>query len=226
MMKKKYLQALVNGFLMCLGAAIPFLVSLVWITFIWCSFRQFYIQTIYWQIVRWPMPLSQRLTNVFQYLAKFAPLLLMSGLGSLFIHEKSINSRQNLFHTTVLASNIICLVFLFNNFFLHYLYYLSPYMALLSAYGFKKTWSFMNSKNHKVKQQTRILAMILFIATTVSFTIQLGAQLLSFQDFPDERIHQHLGEYISKITEPDDRIWTSEGAIAVSYTHLTLPTKA
>lgn len=211
-LKKKHWQAFTNSLAILIGVAIPVILSLVTVTFIWGSFRQFYLQSFYWQMIRWPTPLDQRLVMFAQYFEKFAPLLLISGFASFFICKK-VKTAKYLFFVFIFGFNLICLTFFFNAFFLHYLYLLSPYLALLSAYGIVYIWKFIYGKDG-VSKNIRKLIIVLFLITTLWMTTQVTFQLTSSQNFPDEDLHRYVGQYISNITEPTDKIWTSEGAIA------------
>ena len=65
--------------------------------------------------------------------------------------------------------------------------------------------------------------LLLALIIGASCSLQLGGQFALFQDFSDEEIHRNIGQYVSELTSPTDRIWTSEGAIALSARRLIAP---
>jgi hypothetical protein len=211
--KKEYKGAFIDGLILCLGAAIPVIISIVLVAFVWGSIRQFYLQSIYWQTVRWPTPLNQRLYYILIYTAKFAPLLILGGIGTFLAYRKTKN-LQTCFFAIIFIFNIISLTLFFNTFFLHYLYYLSPFLALLSAYGLAGTLDFIRNNPVRTKRNTKKLAKFLVFVTVIAIAIEVGAQIIVVRDFPDDSTHLSIGQYISQITTSDEKIWTSEGAIA------------
>jgi 4-amino-4-deoxy-L-arabinose transferase-like glycosyltransferase len=221
MLKKERKRALIDGILLCIAASIPVVLSIASVTFVWSSFRQFYLQSIYWQTVRWPMALDQRLYNILLYVTKFIPLLILSGIGTFFIYKKT-KRAQALFFATIFISNILSLILLFNTFFLHYLYYLSPFLALLSSYGLVSTSDYIRH-NHGIAKRKLKMAKFLIFVTVLIMVIEVGSQVILVSDFPDDNTHRNIGEYISQITTPEEKIWTSEGAIAFFAHRLIVP---
>jgi len=211
--KKERKRAFIDGITLCLGAAIPIIISIALVAFVWGSFRQFYLQSIYWQTVRWSAPLNQRLYYILIYIAKFAPLLILSGIGTFLIYRKTRNLHA-LFFPIIFISTIISLALFFNTFFLHYLYYLSPFLALLSAYGLAVTLDVIRNNSVRIKRNTKKIAKFLVFVTVVVIAIEVGAQVILMRDSLDDSTHFSIGQYISQITTPNEKIWTSEGAIA------------
>jgi hypothetical protein len=222
LLKKERKRALIDGILLCIAASIPVVLSIVSVTFVWGSFRQFYLQSIYWQTVRWPMPLDQRLDNILLYVAKFMPLIILSGIGTLLIYKKA-KRAQPLFFAIFFFFNILNLILLFNTFFLHYLYYLSPFLALLSSYGLVGTLDYIRHNADIAKRKLKKMATLLIFVTVLMMVIEVGSQVILVGNFPDDNIHHSIGEYISQITTPEEKIWTSEGAIAFFAQRLVVP---
>src|SRR4030042_430895 len=52
------------------------------------------------------------------------------------------------------------------------------------------------------------------ICAPTSIAIEVGAQIFIVRNSLDDNTHIKIGQYISQITTPDEKIWTSEGAIA------------
>lgn len=213
LLKKERKRALIDGILLCIAASIPVVLSIVLITFVWGSFGQFYFQSLYWQTVRWPMALDQRLYNILLYATKFAPFLILSCIGSFSIYKKT-KSLPPLSFAIIFISNILSLILLFNTFFLHYLYYLSPFLALLSSYGLASTLDYIRNNPSIAKRKLKKMAKFLIFVTVLTMVIEVGSQIIIVSDFPDDNTHRSIGQYISQITTPEEKIWTSEGAIA------------
>jgi 4-amino-4-deoxy-L-arabinose transferase-like glycosyltransferase len=213
LLKKERKRALIDGALLCIGAAIPVVISIVLVTFVWGAFGQFYLQSIYWQTVRWPMTLDQRFYNILLYVTKFIPLLILGGIGTFLIYKKT-KRAQPLFFAIIFITNTVGLIILFNTFFLHYLYYLSPFLALLSSYGFTSTLDYIRHNSDIAKRKLKKMALFLLFITVITMAIEVGSQFILVSDFPDDNTHRSIGLYISQITAPEEKIWTSEGAIA------------
>jgi 4-amino-4-deoxy-L-arabinose transferase-like glycosyltransferase len=211
--KKEYKRAFTDGITLCLGAAIPIAISIALVAFVWGSFRQFYLQSIYWQTVRWPTPLDQRFFNVLFYVAKFFPLLILSGIGTFLMYKKA-KSLQTLFFPIIFVLNIVGLTSFFSTFFLHYLYYLSPILALLSAAGLSGVVNFIRHTTARPRRLPREMAKFLVLVTVITIAIEVGAQIFIVRNSLDDSTHLRIGQYTSQITTPDEKIWTSEGAIA------------
>ena len=212
-LKRRHKRAVVDGLVLVLGAAIPVVISLAVIAFIWGSFGQFYLQSVYWQTVRWSTPLDLRVFNFLVYALKFFSLLILSGIGILLIYFRTKNF-QALFFPIIFVFNFVGLTSVFTTFLLHYLYYLSPFLALLSAFGLAGALGFIRNSPWNFKINKKNLAKFLIFVTIVALTVEVNAQVYFARDFNDDNTHLKVGQYISQITKSNDKIWTSEGAIA------------
>jgi hypothetical protein len=220
--KKKYKRTIIEGAILCFGAVIPFVVSLALISYAWGSFRQFYLQTLYWQVVRSPTAFGLRFFNIMVYVLKFFPLLILSGVGTFFLYKKT-QKLQALLFPVIFVSNIVGLVTVFNMFLLHYLYYLSPFLALLSAFGLAGILNFIRNTPWSLRINKKNLARLFVLVTITWIAIEVGSQAVMTRNYNDDSIHMEVGQYISQITKPDDKIWTSEGAIAFFAKRLIVP---
>ena len=223
--KKEYKRTIIEGAILCFGAVIPFVVSLALISYAWDSFRQFYLQTMYWQVVRSSTALNLRFFNIMVYVLKFFPLLILSGVGTFFLYKKAPKPQALLF-PVILISNIVGLMSVFNTFLLHYLYYLSPFLALLSALGLAGTLDFVRKTPWNIRINKKNLARLFVFVTVIWITIEVSAQAFMVRDYTDDSIHLEIGQYISQITKSDDKIWTSEGAIAFFAQRLIVPSNS
>ena len=223
--KKEYKRTIIEGAILCFGAVIPFVVSLALISYAWDSFRQFYLQTMYWQLVRSSTALNLRFFNIMVYVLKFFPLLILSGVGTFFLYKKAPKPQALLF-PVILISNIVGLMSVFNTFLLHYLYYLSPFLALLSALGLAGTLDFVRKTPWNIRINKKNLVRLFVFVTVIWITIEVSAQAFMVRDYTDDSIHLEIGQYISQITKSDDKIWTSEGAIAFFAQRLIVPSNS
>ena len=223
--KKAYKRTIIEGAILCFGAVIPFIISFALISYAWDSFRQFYLQTMYWQVVRSSTALSLRFFNIMVYVLKFFPLLILSGIGTFFLYRKAPKPQALLF-PVIFVSNIIGLVSVFNTFLLHYLYYLSPFLALLSALGLAGVLDFVRNTPWSFRINKKVLARLFVFVTITWITIEVGAQAVMVRDYTDDSVHLEVGKYVSQITKPDDKIWTSEGAIAFFAQRLIVPSNS
>ena len=147
------------------------------------------------------------------YVLKFFPLLILSGVGTFFLYRKA-ERPQTLLFPVILISNVVGLMSVFNTFLLHYLYYLSPFLALLSAVGLAGILDFVRNTPWSFRVNRKNLARLFVFVTVIWITIEVGAQASMVGDYTDDSVHLEVGQYISQITKPNDKIWTSEGAIA------------
>ena len=53
--------------------------------------------------------------------------------------------------------------------------------------------------------------------------VEVGAQIFLVQNSMDDNTHIRIGQYVSQITAPNEKIWTSEGAIAFHAQRLISP---
>ncbi len=211
--KKDYRRFFVDGIILFLGVAVPVAISMVLVTFVWGSFRQFYLQTIYWQAVRWPTSLNMRFFNIELYALKFFPLLILTGIGAFLVYSRAKNF-QGLFFPIIFVLNLIGLTSVFTTFLLHYIYYLSPFLALLSAYGLAGVVDYVRGSSWNLKISKKNLAKWLLFITVLAMVIEVGEQVYLAGAFNEDSTHLEVGQYVSQITQPEDKIWTSEGAIA------------
>jgi 4-amino-4-deoxy-L-arabinose transferase-like glycosyltransferase len=212
-LKKEYKRTFADALALFAGLAIPVMISLALIFFVWGAFRQFYIQSVYWQTVRWPTPLETRVSNILMYTLKFFPLLILAVIGTILLYKKEKSSRA-LFFSVIFISNMIGVMFAFSTFLVHYLNYLSPFLALLSAFGLVATSDFARHGAWSLKINKKNLARFLIFVTIMAMTVEVTAQATVARDHYDDSAHFSVGQYISQITKPDEMIWTSEGAIA------------
>jgi hypothetical protein len=211
--KSEYKRTLIDGITLCLGTAVPVVVFVATTTFVWGSFRQFYLQSVYWQTVRWPTPLDARFFNIVLYVAKFFPLLILGVIGAFLLYRKTRN-LQVLFFPVIFAVNLIGLTSIFNTFLLHYLYYLAPFLALISGFGLARVVDYIHRFPFRPIRIVREMGKLLILVMVITMAIEVWAQTTYARDYNDDGTHLEVGQYISQITKPDDKIWTSEGAIA------------
>jgi hypothetical protein len=139
---------------------------------------------------------------------------------------KKAQKPQTILFPVILVSNIVGLISVFNTFLLHYLYYLSPFLALLSALGLAGILDFVRNTPWNMRINKKNLARLFVLITITWMTIEVGVQAFSVHNYTDDSVHLEVGQYISQMTKPDDKIWTSEGAIAFFAQRLIVPSNS
>jgi len=232
-------KKLFNTLFIFLGIAIPCFFVLIWVS-VWChALEQFYLDLFYWPMVRIPTTLAEKLGNLTWYVEAFLPLLLTGALGAVFSTWKAKNERNSLFMLPVwlYGSNATLLIFLTPSYF-HYFLHLTPYIAFLSIMFFSESYSILKEARFILSQKTRSIlnrrtnfafasAFCFIILLTLLLTSSLSLKYISsfetFTENPTTTIERYAGKYIMSITEPGDRIWTSEGSIAFFSQRLIVP---
>lgn len=205
-----------------LGLAIPITLTLIWIVG-WChALRHFYLDMYYWPMVRIPPLLAEKFFNLTWYAESFLPLLLTGALGAIFSvwKVKSEGNSLLLLPSWLYGSISIPLIFLTPSYF-HYFLCLTPYLVFLSVTFFNEFYSILKETTSKLNQKINFVSLstlcfIIFLISLLTFNLSLQ-YIPSFEIFsenPTNTVERLSGEYIASITEPRDKIWTSEGAIA------------
>lgn len=225
---KKFRSAVVDVSVISLGVTLPLFLALVWITFHLRGFSQFYIQTYYYQTIRFPIGLSRLSNQLYTYALVFSPLLITGLLGAYFLVRMAKREGNLLLVLPAWIYGFVftTLVLLLPRPFFHHLFYLSPYLTLLSLMGIVRLGQLLSRANDKIKNsfnKTIVISSVLLVLLVVSqIYYAVPIVLPYFRESPYEEVHSYIGNYIEKITNPSDRIWTSEGAIAIFAQRLIL----
>jgi len=150
------------------------------------------------------------------------PLLITGVLGALHLGRdgKKYGTSLLLLPLFIVGVFYSTIPYIFRNTFLHYFYHVNPYLVLLSVMGFLQIKSALRKNNTfklKINRNLALLALflgLLLLTSTQSFNYMLNMVVLYFRRTAYNDLHLYLGNYIANATNPDDKIWTSEGAIA------------
>ena len=214
---RKYKFALVDTSVILLGVAIPVALTLVWIAVYLQVLPQFYMQTVYYQSVRFPLESSRFFSQLFTYARFFYPFLITGLFGAVYLVgvAKKQGSSLPLLPVWIFGFVFAVTFLVLPRPFLHHLYYLTPYLILLSVMGliYLKLLLLRIGGKIKINQSFIIASFFLALILLVEFTYNHEV-LLYFRKSPYENMHFYIGSYVAETTSPDDKIWTSEGAIA------------
>jgi 4-amino-4-deoxy-L-arabinose transferase-like glycosyltransferase len=224
MWRRKYRKVLTDTFIISLGIAVPLVATLFLMHFYFNSLSEFYIQTYSFQTIRRQMIDTERWSSISAYLNSFFPLIVTGVLGALYllIDARKWENPLIVLPAWIYASNAVVLIFL-PTVFLHYFFYLTPYLSFLSLIFFIQVLSLIcNRRKSEIKVEISsklkkkifplFLSFILLIALQV--VTQFGTQFSYFYGSPYTKVELYIGNYVKNITNFDDKIWTSEGGIA------------
>jgi hypothetical protein len=182
-------------------------------------------------MVRYPQTSAGKLFNLTWYAASFLPLILSGVVGALYSvwNAKRWKNPGLLLPAVIYGSNVVGIIFL-SNAFLHYFLYLNPYLIFLSVVCFDQIYSIFRGKKLKMNKKLNfiVLSTVWFF---LLFIILLSASMYpryipKFHFFHEDRytnVEFYVGKYVMNITETNDKIWTSEGAIAFFAQRLIVP---
>lgn len=206
----------------CLGIFVPTMLTLLWIALTWHSFSLFQIQTFSLHVsLRSPMTSAEKWISITAYIEYFSPLLMVGLFGaliSLFVTKKSnLTSLPIWFYTF----NFLFISLLFRTILFHYFLPLTPYIIILIMYIFhfvrSSSFRLKRLKNVDVRLITALLLLLLSIAT-VLINMNTMVSLLPYFRFgysnPYTEVELYIGFYIKNLTTPNNKIWSSEPAIA------------
>jgi hypothetical protein len=212
---KKIRQALTDSVVILAGVAVPIAITLLTVTFYWDVFPQFSSQLLT-NLSIVPQSLAGRFDSLSWYVNSMFPLIALAVLGTVY-SVKRFMSKGN--RTSLLLSyyywlpiSVIALVL--NPVRFHYFSFLNPFLAVLSVVGILEIAKFVSEKT-----ETKNTLLMSFLIILVGFASFQGAAYAYnktvpyFQVDPYVGVNRYLGEYVANITQPSDRIWTSEGAI-------------
>jgi len=214
------------------GSLIPIMLFLGWISLVWHATTHFYFQTFVLHITREILTVSEKWVSITSYIEYFFPLLLVSLLGtviSILYLKKTISNLFILMYISV--SYPLFLILISRTLFIHYLLPITPYLAILSAFSihtFNKSLSKLRETH--LKSEIKLFIVIL-ISLLVIMGIIVTAQKYSFYSHylqfgyanPHTQVELYIGSRITNLTSPDEKIWTSEPAIAFFAQRLIAP---
>lgn len=222
-----------------LGGIIPVAISLFLITFVWNALNNFITEVFYFPSIIIKMDFTERVLNILNGLSITLPLTILA-FSLIVLYAKREIGKHNVFPMLyiIVLSGIFLISVLPPNIFLQYFFYLTPFVSFMACIGLYETTGRMQkvvdkssiSKVH-VKSTVVVLLLILFLS--------LGAQSLIFMynvtkivgsqgpPIKDANLYDQVALNVSRcilnITRSEDKIWTSEGAIAFFSQRLISP---
>lgn len=213
---RKYKLAIAHMSVILMGVAIPVVLVLVWISAYLQVLPQFYTQTVYYQSVRFPLKSSRFFSQLLRYARFFYPLLITSLLGA--IHLVSVAKKQgsslSLLPVWIFGFIFAATFIVLPRPFIHHLYYLTPYLVLLSAMGLLCIKQMLLRPGSKINFAPGFIAAFFLILILLVEFSHNPIILSYFRNEPYDNVHLYIGDYVEQIASPDHKIWTSEGAIA------------
>jgi len=231
--QSRYKKAITSLVYLVVGLAIPVGLVFFWIVFGLKALSQFYTQTIYYQSIKGapfnPIaeefnPLGRQLNLIKNYFFSMGPLFVLSILGTIYTIQERRKKPLILFPTLLLWIILVFNILVFPNRFFQYFFYLNPFLAFQSVLGFLLIEkSFSKDARRRFKVISILFLVICYAAVQVKTSYELNELAGRYKSRPLDDIHYYIGRYIASITDPKDKIWTSEGAIAFYAQRLIQP---
>jgi len=218
---RKYKSILTQIGINFLGMLLPVLVA-VFALFYWQALPQFYLQTFYYHTVLFPPSMDTRLGYLDWYINSMFPLIITGILGAIYLGRNAKKHDTSLLLLPLFIAGVFysTILYIFRATIFHYFHYMNPYLVLLSVTCFLqiksvlwKNDTFEGKINLKFTLLTVFLTLLL-LTSSQSISYLLNETGPYFRQTSYNNLHLYLGNYIANITNPDDEIWTSEGAIA------------
>lgn len=201
-----------------LGMVVPVAVAALYLFIFLGTYNQFYMQNILFQSVRPAFPLDSRIGEISIYIGFMLPLLLMSILGTIYCVKRAITEKATpfLFMPVVYFFSLLSLIVFTNTTMKHYFYFLTPYLVFLSCMSIPLMAKYLFG-TARLKAFIMVFFVLLGASCQITLTASYSHTLPWFTqkeltDYMD--VNYYVGKYVANITEPTDKIWTSEGAIA------------
>lgn len=202
---------------MVLGIAVPVAVAALYLFVFLGTFHQFYMQNVFFQSVRPASPLDSRIGEISIYVGFILPLLLMSTLGTIHCVKRAIAEKGTPFLLLPVAYffSFFALIIFTNTTMKHYFYFLTPYLVFLSCMSIPLMVKYLFG-TARLKAFIMIFFVLLGASCQITLTSSYSHTLPWFtQELADYMdVNYYVGKYVANVTEPTDKIWTSEGAIA------------
>jgi len=214
MCKKKALLSFILGF------AVSSLTIISLIAGVWSAFDNFLTQAVLFQLyMRPPFSFEDRIETVKWYIDAFSILLILALPSALAFLSKFRNTKKALPLLPVWIYLLpLMLQFLVIGFWFHHLVYLTPFLCLmagLSIYNREFT------KSNKRIQTKKVILIALLTAVALYYTgvaitnpHRVSPYIYSLDPSLYTIVEKRVGSKVSEMTSWEDRIWTSEGAIA------------
>jgi hypothetical protein len=188
----------------------------------WKAPRQFYLQTFYIHSILFPQTIERRLAHLHWYINSMLPLIVTGVLGALYLGKDARKRGNSLVLLPLFPLAIFCITipYIFRNTFFHYFYHMNPYLIYSSIACFLQIKSVVGRNGvSRAKSGPNFTLLTVFLALLLLTSVHSVGYLLNktgpyFQRTAYNDVHWYLGNYVANITMPDQKMWTSEGAVA------------
>jgi len=204
------------------GLTIPIAAVLSWIHFVWNSLPIFFTQTFMLQTTRTGLTIWEKWLSISAYLISFFPLIVAGAVG-MFVLTRLVLKRgplEGILPAWLFISNFVFLSVIPKTTFMHYFFFLNPYLIFLSIVGGLGLVRLMPSNFRKIANKRTAFAFLATLAALVVLSASvLTSSLISasayFSTDPNQYTEAELyvGSYVANLTDPADVIWTSETGI-------------
>ncbi len=201
------------------------------------NFNNFVLETITLQsTLRSGFTFAERVKHVTISLEEFLPMILLGAVGGFDLVRRWLKTRNLLLVLPlwVYLGNFLLLAAVPKIVLSHYFAYLAPFLAYLASDPFEtlvRRLSHWKPRSHssippKYELSKMILAtaMIIIVVFVPLYAIPQTRDLLSTNRYT--RAEQTVGLYVAGITGQNDKLWTSEGAIAYFAGRLIEPSNS
>ena len=199
-----------SGAAFTLGFAVPTTFTLALLA-ISNALPNFFLNVFTYQYSLFRMSMNDRMWYMWQYLASQWPLLLLSG-SSIPLAVRAIKENKDVI--MVVPGFLFFYSFFFFSLFgflMHYLQFLSPFLAILSALGIVEV-------RKRIKRRNRTKAIVLAVLVVLGFFGYVGATsfysvYFNVQKNPYDKVTYYIGKRIANMTNPNDYIWSGDASI-------------
>jgi 4-amino-4-deoxy-L-arabinose transferase-like glycosyltransferase len=209
--------------LAAVGAAIPIAAVLSWIHFVWNSLPLFFTQTFMLQTTRAGLTPWEKWLSISSYLISFFPLIVAGAVG-IFVLTSFFLKRgplEGMLPAWLFISNFVFLSVIPRTTFMHYFFFLNPYLIFVSIVGGFGLFRLMPRNLRKIANKRTVFALLATLAALVVLSASvLTGSLISasayFSTDPNQytKAELYVGSFVANLTGPADLIWTSETGIA------------
>jgi len=205
------------------GGLISSIGCLLWIALVLNAFDLFILQAVKFQTsLQDFLTLSERIFHLRWYLIAHVPLWAFA-IASIFTdHEDRFDQMMPAIVATVSAVIEISVV----NTYYHHLFYLTPLLSISASKGAEKLWLSLTRFVRGVKSLKPVTLVMLFVVCISSIAYIDAATKDLHTVFPSwspqvffindvTATEKIVGEIVASMSMPNERIWTSDGSIAL-----------
>jgi hypothetical protein len=205
------------------GLAVVAAVVLSWIHFVWNSLPLFFTQTFMLQTTRVGLTLWEKWLYVDAYLISFFPLIVAGAVG-VFVLTRIVLKRGPLVGVLpawLFISNFVFLLVIPRTTFMHYFFFLNPYLIFICIVGGFGLVRLMPRNLRKIANKRTVfalaatlVALVVLSASVLTSSLILASAYFSTDPNQYTKAELYVGSYVANLTSQTDMIWTSETGIA------------